>query len=413
MTTTPETPRRRSLASPEDQKVTWIELFFDLVFVFSVTQVVGVLHDGIDLVHAGQSLLVFWLVWWAWTQFTWALNAADTTHPFVELSTMAATAVAFFMAVTLPDAFAGAALGFALPYVIVRSLGLAIYARVARQDPGQHAAVRRFAAASSFGLIAVLAGAFAGGDAQYWLWAGAIALDVIAAIVGARSNDWNLHAEHFAERHGLFVIITLGETVIIAASRMTGTQWTADHVAVGVLGVAVTCALWWTYFTRAKPALDHAIESVQAGDRSMMARDAFSLLHFPMVCGIVAYAAALDEALAHPAEPMTTPARVALAAALLLFVGGMSLALRRADVRWPLFRAVVVLAAAAALLTLPGLDPVLALLITFAAVFAVALREERLERHVEHGEHAHENHPMPADSQQARATDPDDAIPIR
>lgn len=391
-----------SLSSPADQKVTWIELFFDLVFVFSVTQVVAVLHDGIDLVHIGRGVLVFWLVWWAWTQFTWALNAADTTHPFVELSTMAATGVAFFMAVTLPEAFGDAALAFAVPYVIVRTLGLVVYGRVAREDPLQHAAVRRFAAASAFGLVAVLAGALLGGAAQYWFWGAAIALDVVAALVGARSNDWNLHAEHFAERHGLFVIIALGETVIVAASRMSGTEWTAQHIAVGVLGVALTCALWWTYFTRAKPALDHAVESVDGGERSMMARDAFSLLHFPMVCGIIAYAAALDEALAHPHEPLASAARAALATALVLFLGGMAVSLRRARIRWPAFRAAVALTAALLLLALP-LDPVAALLLAFVATAAIALREERIERAPRQDEHA-------AD---AASTDPADAIPIR
>jgi low temperature requirement protein LtrA len=121
---------RQTITFPEDQSATFVELFFDLVFVFSVTQVVGLLHGEIHWRSAGQGVLVFWLVWWAWTQFTWALNAADTTHPFVELGTLAATAVAFFMPVALPDAFAGRALAFAIPYVVVRSIGLVLIAAV-------------------------------------------------------------------------------------------------------------------------------------------------------------------------------------------------------------------------------------------------------------------------------------------
>src|SRR5688500_8944320 len=119
--------RSKSIVSPEDQKVTFVELFFDLVFVFSVTQVVGLLHDGLSWIAVGQAILVFWLVWWAWTQFTWALNAADTTHHLVALATLAATAVAFFMAVVVPDAFQARALWFAIPYVLVRVIGLALY----------------------------------------------------------------------------------------------------------------------------------------------------------------------------------------------------------------------------------------------------------------------------------------------
>src|ERR687892_1420470 len=121
----------RSLVSPHDQKVTFVELFFDLVFVFAVTQVVRVFHHHPGWGGAAQAVLVFWLVWWAWTQFTWALNAADTTHHLVELGTLLATAVAFFMAVAVPDAFTGGALRFAVPYVVVRVLGLMLYGWVA------------------------------------------------------------------------------------------------------------------------------------------------------------------------------------------------------------------------------------------------------------------------------------------
>ena len=105
MASTPTSPQ--SLSSPEDQSVTFVELFFDLVFVFSVTQVVGLFHHGLNWSTAGQGVLVFWLVWWAWSQFTWALNAADTTHQWVQLGTLLATAVAFFMAIAVPDAFHG------------------------------------------------------------------------------------------------------------------------------------------------------------------------------------------------------------------------------------------------------------------------------------------------------------------
>ncbi|HSR41017.1 MAG TPA: low temperature requirement protein A, partial [Longimicrobiales bacterium] len=146
---------RHPLVSPEGQSATFIELFFDLVFVFSVTQVVALLHDGLTWGALGNAVLVFWLVWWAWTQFTWALNAADTTHPFVELSTLAATALAFFMAVGVPDAFRGGALWFAVPYVLVRGVGLLLYGRVVSANPDQKAAVRTFATVSLGGLAVV------------------------------------------------------------------------------------------------------------------------------------------------------------------------------------------------------------------------------------------------------------------
>jgi low temperature requirement protein LtrA len=370
----------QSIVSPEDQRVTFVELFFDLVFVFCVTQVVGLLHDGLTWDAVGEAVLVFWLVWWAWTQLTWALNAADTTHHAVELGTLAATAVAFFLGVAVPDAFHGRALWFAVPYVAVRVLGLTMYGYVAQAaDVSQHAAVRTFAVTSIGGLVAVLVGAFAGGTTQYWLWGMAILLDIIAAAVGGQQEGWNLHPEHFAERHGLFVIIALGESLIVAAGGLADAEaaWTGELLAVAVLAVATTCALWWTYFTRCKPVLDHALESCRGAIQSTMARDVFSLAHFPMLCGVIAYAYAIEEAVAHPTDPLPLTARLALAAGLALFVGGMVPAMWRAVHRALVLRLVLTAALVAGVLAVSDAHPVITLAIGFAGVAAVAIVEQR------------------------------------
>ncbi len=217
--------RPASIVSPEDQRVTFVELFFDLVFVFSVTQVVRLLHHHLDWTGVGQTVLVFWLVWWAWSQFTWALNAADTTHAGVELLTLLATGVAFFMAVSLPNAFSGGGAWFAVPYVLVRIIGLGLYIRVSLDaGPSHRTAVRTFALLSVGGLAAVLAGGFAGGSTTYWLWGIAILLDIVAALVGVEAGEFDLHPDHFAERHGLFVIIALGESLIVAAGGLSGAE---------------------------------------------------------------------------------------------------------------------------------------------------------------------------------------------
>lgn len=162
--------RTQTASAPEDQSVTFVELFFDLVFVFSVTQLVGLLHEGLSWPVIGQAVLVFWLVWWAWSQFTWTLNAADTTHSLVRLGTLLATAVAFFMAVALPDAFHGRSLWFAVTYVLVRGIGLAIQAWVSGENASLHAAVRVWILVSLGGLAAVLLGGWLGRAAQIWLW---------------------------------------------------------------------------------------------------------------------------------------------------------------------------------------------------------------------------------------------------
>ncbi len=366
-----------TLASPGNQRVTFVELFFDLVFVFSVTQVVGLFHDGIQLHAVGQGILVFWMIWWAWTQFTWTLNAADTTHDVVELATMLGTAVAFFMGVAVPDAFQGRAAWFAIPYVLVRSIGLYIYGHVARASPGQHQAVRTFTFLAVGGMVAVLVGGFMSGTAQYALWTLGILLDVLATAVGGRSENWDLHAEHFVERHGLFVIIALGETLIVAAAGLTGAQWNANLFFIATLAIAITCVFWWTYFTRAKPALDQALESCRGSTQSTMARDAFSLAHFPVLCGVIAYAAALEQAIAHPNDAFSLAARLALAAGVLLFVGGMALPIWRSSrqLRWP--RVWLSALAASLLIVFSDSPPTLALAIALIGVTAVAVWEHR------------------------------------
>ena len=368
--------KSQNIVSPEDQSVTFVELFFDLVFVFSVTQVVGLLHHELSWIGVGQAILLFWLVWWAWTQFTWALNAADTTHALIQLGTLAATAVAFFMAVALPDAFHGRALGFAIPYILVRVIGLTLYAWVAAADPSQRAAVRTFAAVSMGGLLAVLIGGVAGGTLQYWFWGLAIILDIAATAVGGQLEGWNVHPDHFGERHGLFVIIALGETLIVAAGGVTGAEWTTSLILVAVLAVAVTCVLWWSYFPRAKPKLDQALEASQGNNLTKMARDAFSLIHFPMLCGVIAYAIAIEEAIAHPDDPLPLAGRLALAIGLALFVGGMAAAIWRATRRLLLPRLILAGVAVILIVTLTNISPPLTLAVAFIGIAVTVIFEQ-------------------------------------
>lgn len=367
---------RQPIASPEDQTVTFVELFFDLVFVFSVTQVVVLFHHEFNWVGAGQSLLAFWLVWWAWTQFTWALNAANTAHPAIEFATLGATAVAFFMTVALPGAFHGHALAFAIPYVLVRVIGLSIYAAAAWQDPRQRDAVKLFAVVSVGGLAAVLAGGIAGGAMQYWLWGLAILLDIIAAGVGARHEGWNLHPEHFGERHGLFVIIALGETLIIAAGGLTDATWSPDLVVAAILAVVTSCGLWWTYFPKCKPTLEHAMNSRKGSAQSKLARDVYSLIHFPMLCGVIAYAAAIEVIMEHPAAPLDFSGRLALAVGVLFFVGGMAAAMWRATCGRLAPRVIVTAGAAGLVLAAGDVPSTVTLAIACTGVVAVAAVEQ-------------------------------------
>ncbi len=366
-----------SILSPDDQKVTFVELFFDLVFVFSVTQVVKLLHDGFNGIAIMQAILVFWLVWWAWSQFTWSLNAADTTHPIVQFGVLTATGVAFFMAVAVPETYGDRSLWFAVTYVVVRAIGMILFYMLVRENPALRSPLRTWIGLSSGGLLAVLIGGFAGGTAQYWLWGLAILLDLIAAGVSARAAEWNIHPGHFAERHGLFVIIALGETLIVAASGIAETAWTSQLLVVAVLVVVTTGGLWWSYFPQAMPALEHALASSQGSERSMIARDSYTLVHFLMLAGVVAYAAAIEEVILHPTSSLPQVTTVAFALSMILFVGGMAAALWRATGTLPRERLVVVVVAAVAIVPAMGVNVILALAIALLATITIGVLEQR------------------------------------
>ena len=371
----------QEVSSPKDQKVTFVELFFDLVFVFCVTQVVSLLHDGVTWRAVGEVVLVFWLVWWGWTQFTWALNAADTTHPRVEIATLAATGVAFFLAVGIPSAFGGQSLWFAGTYIAVRVLGLFVYDWVAWTDPSQRAAVRLFSLVSVGGLVAVLIGGIVGEPGQYLWWSLAIALDLAAAAIGGSAEGWNLHPDHFAERHGLFVIIALGESLIVAAISLTGGEWPAAQVVAAMLAVAIAGAMWWSYFTRNKLELDHALESVEGRERSRLARDAYSIIHFPMLLGVIAFAASVEHAIGHAEDPLGFPGRTLLAASVLLFTGSMALALTRAGRPVSLARRIVPILTAVAVIALSAVSAVVSLGVVLVGLILLGAGEPVTRRH--------------------------------
>lgn len=370
---------RRPLVSEEDQGVTFVELFFDLVFVFAITELTALTAEHLTWTGIGRSLLVFWLVWWAWTQFTWALNPADTTLPAVQATTLAATAVAFVMAASVHDAFGddGGGAWFAVPYVGVRLIGLGLYARVAAGDEGFRRAVVTFAALSLSGMIAVLAGAAVDPPARSWCWMAAIAFDVLAAVLAGRHGSWGIRAGHFAERHGLFVIIALGESLIAAGVSVVGAERTSELIVVALGAVVVTVLLWWTYFGWVSGRLEEHLGAVDPAGSGAVARDVFSLLHFPLIGGVVGLAVGYEELIAHPDEPLGVKATAAFAVGLLLFVGSTAAAHWRAGGQLLRWRLPVVGGAAALLLVLGDPEPLLALGVACAALVVVVVAEAR------------------------------------
>jgi low temperature requirement protein LtrA len=251
------------------------------------------------------------------------------------------------MAVSVGDAFeVNGGLWFVVPYIAVRLLGLALYARVASERDQQLAAVQAFALLSTFGLAAALVGGIVNEEARVWFWLGAIVLDIVAASVAGSFDGWHLHAAHFAERHGLFVIIALGESLIVAAAAITGIERTAEVMGVAIGAVAVTCLLWWVYFGWLQSALESCLAATVGAAQSTLARDAYSLLHFPLILGIIGVAVAFEEMAAHPSASVPDEVLIALGIGIGGFLWASAAAWGRASRRvlWVRLLAPIILA---------------------------------------------------------------------
>ena len=374
---------RRSFHTPEPQPVTFVELFFDLVFVFAVTQVTALTAHHLTASGILHSLLLFWLIWWAWTQFTWTLNPADTTHQGVRLVTILATGAAFVMATAVEGAFGSDAIWFAVPYLTVRVLGLALQIRVEIEDStSNHGGVWTWAAYSVIGLGLVLAGAIADPNLRTALWVGAVVADLVAAAVAGRAREWDLNPAHISERHGLFVIIAIGESLIVAGTAVAGETRTVPLVGVAVAALAAAGLMWWSYFGWLQQALEHGLAAMAPARMGAAARDAFSLAHFPLICGIVGFAVAVEEFVAHPDEPASGAVIGALGVGVVLFVGFSAIAYWYFYRRVLVARAVALTVMVALLFVTAPLAPVLSLVVVAVTLLALVLVEGRsTERH--------------------------------
>jgi len=313
--------RTKNLVSPPEQGADFVELFFDLVFVYAITRITSLTANNFDTEQVLKSLLIFWLIWWAWTQFTWALNAANTKIAEVRLVVLIATGVAFVMASSTNFAFTEGVMWFAIPYVVIRIIGLAFYIRVTPNLEGQRSAVIGFALVSITGLIAVMAGAMVAPSLRIVFWLGAILLDMLAGFIGGRAEGWRLQSKHFGERHSLIVIIAMGESLIVAATAVGGQERSLDLMLAGGLAVIVTCLLWWSYFSWISDYLEEKFSEESGSNQAKTGRDAYSFMHVLIICGIVGIAIGFEKVLHHPHDLLKVPVAFALGVGYLLFIG--------------------------------------------------------------------------------------------
>lgn len=311
------------------KRTSYLELFFDLVFVFAITQVAGALHDDHSLLGWVQAALLLWLVWWAWSQYTWAANAIDVTRRPVQVAMLAVTGLTLVAAIALPEAFGARGALFAVPYALVRLAGLGLYWFGLRGDPEHQAALRAYLPVAVLSPLLVLAGGLAPDGARIWLWLAAVAVDVTSVIAAGRA-EFRVAPGHFAERHALIIIIALGESIIAIGATVMGLSIGGLELLAVALAFAVVALLWWTYFDRAAEALEHALmDEPDDRRRGHIARDCFTLGHLPMVGGVILFAVGVEEVLLHPGGAVPLFGRIAMGAGVLLFLVALAVSAAR------------------------------------------------------------------------------------
>jgi low temperature requirement protein LtrA len=280
-----------------EQRVTPLELFFDLVFVFGFTQVTTVLSDDPTWRGLGHGLLILAALWWAWAAYAWLTNTVDPDVGAVWGAVLVAMAAMFVAALAVPDAFGRHGVVFGVAFLIVNVMQLALYALGARGDRELLAAILRIAPLTLAGAALILGAGFVHGSLRPILWLAALAVGLFGPLFSGLSG-WRVQPAHFVERHGLIVLIAIGESLIAIGIGARHTGLSVGVIVAAVLGLAVVTSFWLAYFDFFQIRGQQLLTDRSGADRTALARDVYTYLHLPMVVGIVLFAFAMKATLA-------------------------------------------------------------------------------------------------------------------
>jgi low temperature requirement protein LtrA len=312
-----------------EQEVSPLELFFDLVFVFAITQVSGFVAHDPTWTRLFEGLAILAVLWFAWECFVWLANTAASDEGAVRvvlLSTMGALLIA---SLAVPHAFDEDALVFGLAYFGVRAAHIGAYVIVSREDPQLRGVVVRLASTMlPAAALLVLAGVVGQGAPRTACWIAALTVDYSGLIVRG-VEGWRVEASHFAERHGLIVIIALGESVVAVGVGAGGLDLGVGLIVASLLGMVVAGAFWWVYFDFVALVARRRLRSAAPDERVRMARDSFNYLHLPMVAGIILFAVGIKGTLPHLSAHLEAVPAVALCGGAALYLAALSAFKRR------------------------------------------------------------------------------------
>jgi len=302
--------------------VTPLELFFDLVFVLALTQCTALMYQHPTWEGLAQGMLVLGVLWWSWTGYAWLTSVVDPEEGAVRIAMFAAMAGLLIVAICVPEAFDSLALEFALAYGVVRAGHIALFMLASRDDPALRHSTVGLAGGTAVGVGLLISASLFDGLAQAAVWSLALLLDMAEPFFFG-SEGWRLVPGHFAERHGLVIIIALGES-IVAIGAGAEAHLTAGIAAAAVLGVTVAAALWWTYFdVVALVSARRLARAPEGQERNELARDSYSYLHFPMVAGIILFALGMKKTLGAVSDPLDIELAFALLGGVAFYLLGL------------------------------------------------------------------------------------------
>ena len=294
-----------------EQRVTPLELFFDLVFVFAFTQVTTVLSDDPTWRGLGHGLLILGALWWVWAAYAWLTNTVDPGDGAVWGTMLVAMGAIFVAALAVPEAFGRHGVVFGVAFLIVNVMHLTLYALTARADRDLLTAILRIAPLAVAGAALIVAAGFVHGALRPMLWVLALAVGLFGPLFASVSG-WRVEPAHFVERHGLIVIIAIGESLVAIGLGTRGTALGSGVIVAAVLGLVVVASFWLAYFDFFPIRAEQMLADRSGAQRIALARDVYTYLHLPMVTGIVLFAFAMKATLAHVGDELGTIPAVGL-----------------------------------------------------------------------------------------------------
>jgi low temperature requirement protein LtrA len=355
-----------------EYRVSTLELFFDLVFVFTITQLTGKLADDTSPVGFGQVVIMLFVILWMYFGYVWLTNAVAPDTTVRRLLLMVGMGGFLVIALAIPNAFEAAGPAFGIGYLIVNLVHSGLF--ISAGGPGSAAAMARLAPFNLGSAGLVMVGGFLPSAWRAAAWTAAVVLMVVSPYVNRRHGEFRIRPAHFVERHGLVVIVALGESIIAIGIGAAGLPLNLQLVVAALLGLALVYQLWWSYFGGAQDIrAEHSLAAMSVPERARAALSAFGWAHAPMLLGIVVVAVGVKKTIGHATEHLHLSGALALGGGAALFLFGQVVfraLLRIGTVKWR------VIATIASVATVPiglwlAIAQVAVLVLVFGALLAV------------------------------------------